>query len=188
MERQTRLTAHSGLSVFALGFCLMVLLCSTIAIPTFAADRQVDYLKQVKPILEHRCAACHGALKQESGLRLDSGSFIMKGSEGGPVVVAGDSVKSSLVARIESTDDTTRMPPKGEGTPLTAAEIATLKTWIAQGAKYPENEPPPADPRAHWAFQRPVQGAIDPAIASSEGEKSGTGNPIDFFEIGRAHV
>lgn len=36
------------------------------------ADEQVDYIKQIKPRLRERWYACHGALKQEGGLRLDT--------------------------------------------------------------------------------------------------------------------
>ena len=36
------------------------------------ADEHVDYLRQIKPVLAKRCYACHGALKHEGGLRLDT--------------------------------------------------------------------------------------------------------------------
>lgn len=143
----------------------------------FAADGPVDYLRQVKPIFEKRCSACHGALKQESGLRLDAGSFILKGADSGPVVIPGDAAKSAITARIETTDEAIKMPPKGEGTPLTADEIAILKAWISHGAKYPENEPPPADPRAHWAFQRPVRVPLDIARAAAPSQSTSRGQP-----------
>ena len=45
----------------------------TAALPLLAADLDIDYQRDVKPILHSRCYACHGALKQEAGLRLDSG-------------------------------------------------------------------------------------------------------------------
>src|SRR5205085_2269522 len=52
--------------------CLSVVLCSLIAAAGQGADDRIDYLKQVKPVLTERCLACHGALKQEAGLRLDT--------------------------------------------------------------------------------------------------------------------
>ena len=51
------------------------------------------------------------------------------------------------------------MPPESEGVPLSAAEVATLRAWIDQGAKAPP-EPVPDDPRQHWAFQPPVRPGI----------------------------
>ena len=49
------------------------------------ADGQVDYLKQIKPVLRERCFACHGALKQEAGLRLDTAALAIKGGDSGAV-------------------------------------------------------------------------------------------------------
>ena len=51
------------------------------ASPVWAAD-QVDYLKDIKPLLSKRCAACHGALKQQNSLRLDTAAAIRQGPRG----------------------------------------------------------------------------------------------------------
>ena len=67
------------------------------------------------------------------------------------------------------------MPPESEGVPLSAAEVATIRTWIDQGAKAPP-EPVPEDPRKHWAYQPPVRPGI-PRVA----DPAGTRNPIDAF-------
>src|SRR5436309_7493304 len=64
---------------------------------TFAADR-VDYARGVKPILAARCYACHGALKQKNGLRLDTVALMKQGGDAGPAVVPGHSADSPLVA------------------------------------------------------------------------------------------
>lgn len=126
-----------------------------------ATASAADYLRDIKPIVKERCYACHGALKQESGLRLDTGSAIRKGSETGPVVSAGKSAESALIERVSSADLSVRMPP--EGKPLTPEQIAALKTWIDQGAVSPELESPEEDPREHWAFRKPVQPKIKDA-------------------------
>ena len=60
-----------------------------------AADEPVDYLKQIRPILRERCIACHGSLKQEGGLRLDTAALAIKGGDSGPVIVPGDVVQES---------------------------------------------------------------------------------------------
>ena len=58
---------------------------------TVAAVENVDYARDVKPILKARCYACHGALKQKARLRLDTGVLLRKGGRDGPSVEPGDS-------------------------------------------------------------------------------------------------
>src|SRR5204862_5889630 len=58
--------------------------------------------------------------------------------------------------------------------PLTEAEIAALRAWIAAGAVAPEGENPQKDPRDHWAYRPPVR----PLIPASAPDVS---NPIDAF-------
>src|SRR4051794_11075999 len=76
-----------------------------------AAD--VDYARDVKPILRARCGACHGALKQKAKLRLDTAASAVRGGESGPAFVAGASADSLLFRRVTSTDADSRMPPEG---------------------------------------------------------------------------
>ena len=76
----------------------------TAALPLLAADREIDYQRDVKPILHSRCYACHGALKQEAGLRLDSGRAIREGGESGPAIVVGKAAASLIVQRVSSAD------------------------------------------------------------------------------------
>ena len=54
-----------------------------------AADRSVDYLRDIKPILRERCYACHGALQQQAGLRLDTAALVREGSDNGVVITPG---------------------------------------------------------------------------------------------------
>ena len=56
---------------------------SAIVASTVLAEEQVNYLRQIKPILAKRCYACHGALKQEAGLRLDTAALAIRGGEAG---------------------------------------------------------------------------------------------------------
>ncbi|HEX7379205.1 MAG TPA: PSD1 and planctomycete cytochrome C domain-containing protein [Pirellulales bacterium] len=149
---------------------------ATIIVLTLAAsagDGQVDYQRQVKPILRARCFACHGALKQEADLRLDTGEFIRRGGADGPAVQPGNPAASRLIERVSAADPAERMPP--EGAPLSADEIATLSAWIASGAATPADEKPQDDPTAHWAFQRPRK---SPPLAA---RPNWSINPIDAF-------
>src|SRR5260370_35547094 len=59
-----------------------------------AADDRVDYLRSVKPIFSARCYACHGALKQKNGLRLDTAAPMVKGGDTGPAIVPGSGRQS----------------------------------------------------------------------------------------------
>jgi hypothetical protein len=155
-----------SISTAILGF----LLC---AAPGLAAE-PVDYQKQIKPVLQARCYACHGALKQEANLRLDTAALIQKGGDGGPALQPGDVEASRIVQRVSATDESERMPPEGE--PLKPEEIAALKAWIADGAKGPPDEQPERDPRDHWAFRTPVRPSI-PNVA----DPNWSHNPIDAF-------
>jgi hypothetical protein len=118
------------------------LLCLAIALSP-AARAAVDFTKDILPVLEKRCVECHKATHEENGkvkkpkadLRLDGAWAIMKGSENGPVLKAGDSSKSDLYECVTlPTDDDKHMPPKGD--PLTADQIKLLKQWIDEGANF----------------------------------------------------
>ena len=88
-------------SLLTLAICCA--LSSVAAIPLEAND----YLTKIKPVLRERCYACHGALKQEAGLRLDTVALMTKGGDGGAAVKAGD-VASLLVAKITADEAPTR--------------------------------------------------------------------------------
>src|SRR5262249_7567717 len=105
--------------------------------------QRVDYVRDVKPIFTKRCIACHGALKQKSGLRLDTSASLKKGGDSGPAVVAGKSEESLLIEAVTGSDGW-RMPPEGEA--LSAQEVDLLKAWIDQGADAPPGETELVDP------------------------------------------
>jgi hypothetical protein len=133
----------------------------------------VDYERDIKPVLKARCYACHGALKQEAGLRLDTGVLIRQGGDSGSAISNGQIDDSLLIHRVSAKEPGERMPPEGES--LSAEQIEMLRAWIREGAKSPESEQPEADPREHWAFKIPQRPAI-PEIADSIKV-----HPIDAF-------
>jgi hypothetical protein len=136
-----------------------------------SAAEPVDYRKDIKPILRERCYACHGALKQNAKLRVDSGAgLIARG-----VVVPSRPAASELLTRVSSKDDDIRMPP--EGHPLKPEQIALLKVWIEQGAKVSADDKPEPDPRDHWSFRTPVR----PSVPEIQNSKFEIRNPIDAF-------
>ena len=114
---------------------------------------QIDFNQTVRPILQARCFACHGALKQESSLRLDSATLLRQGSESGPIIDLEQVEQSKLLLRLSHQDESSRMPPEGQ--PLSREEIDLVRQWILAGARVPENDRAEISPRAHWAFQPP---------------------------------
>ncbi len=128
-----------------------------LVLPASAEDK-VDYLRDVKPVLVARCYSCHGALKQEAKLRLDTAEFIKQGGKHGPAIVPGKPETSLLLKKVSASSLDERMPPEGE--PLHAPQIAALREWITAGAPAPKDEKPESDPREHWAFKAPVKVAV----------------------------
>jgi hypothetical protein len=152
---------------------LSLLVVGTFALGTIrTATADVDFSKDVKPILESTCVRCHGAQKSKGKLRLDTRDGLMKGSENGPVIVPGKPDESKLfqlASQPKSSED--RMPPEGE--PLAKAQVETLKKWIAEGAKWPEglvlNSAAGAGSKDNSAAP-PAKD--DPGLPISESEKS----------------
>src|SRR5690349_9382712 len=95
---------------------------------TYRGD-QVDYITEVKPILNKRCIACHGGVKREAEFSLLFRQDALAAAESGKhPIVPGDIHNSELVRRISSNDPEERMPYKKD--PLTRKEINTLTRWI----------------------------------------------------------
>ena len=118
-----------------------VLVILIISLHVFAED--VNFEKQIWPILKDKCIKCHGPdqidkgkLKHaKAGLRLDSAESIKTGSEDGPVIQPGNSKKSSFYKLISlDPEDEDIMPPKGK--PLSKKQQLMIKSWIDQGAKF----------------------------------------------------
>jgi len=141
------------------------------------------YLNRVKPLLQARCYACHGALKQEGGLRLDTGRLAFQGGDSGPAFVSGNPMASGIIHRVTAVDASDRMPPEHEGEPLTQEEVDVLSQWISSGAAYPQVEQPEADPGDHWAFRSLSR----PPVPKVE-EIDWTKNPIDAFVAAKHHA
>jgi Protein of unknown function (DUF1553)/Protein of unknown function (DUF1549)/Planctomycete cytochrome C len=133
----------------------------------------INYKTQIKPLLKAHCFACHGTLKQESGLRLDAGKHILKGGEIGSAVVSGDP-EESLLYQVLTDDADFEMPPEGKGKRLKPDEVKLVKLWIEQGAKIPANDEPEEDPADHWAFQ-PIKRPVVPTVEIK------VTNPVDSF-------
>jgi hypothetical protein len=131
--------------------------------PAAAAD--VDFQRDIQPILAEHCTHCHGAdaKSRQGGLRLDLRENALTGGDSGMAAITpGQPEASELLRRIASHDESEVMPPPEEKKPLSEGQIATLTQWITQGAPYD----------AHWAFTAPKKAPL-PA--------SGPAHPVDAF-------
>ncbi|GIX00733.1 MAG: hypothetical protein KatS3mg111_4065 [Pirellulaceae bacterium] len=108
---------------------------------------EVDFIRDVRPILSNHCFQCHGPDEhtREADLRLDqpAGLYGTDGNSG--VVVPGDPDQSLLWQRITDADDDSRMPPRHANKPLSKEQIEVVRRWIVHGAQW----------RQHWAFVPP---------------------------------
>ena len=155
-----------------LAFLLAGLAASAQPIEARAGD--VDYVRDVKPLLARRCVACHGEARPRGGLRLDTARMALKGGKSGPTIVVGNAEESALIEAVSEDAGAERMPLKRP--PLTPAEVAVLRSWIDQGANAPDGELPTRLDETHWAFMPPKRPAI-PTVADPEWSR----HPIDAF-------
>ena len=98
--------------------------------------RPVDFEKDISPILDSNCVACHNLGQAESKLNLEKVEFILKGGKRGPSVVAKDPDKS-LLYLVAARSQGPAMPPlpnKVDAKALTPKELGTLRQWILEGA------------------------------------------------------
>jgi hypothetical protein len=101
-------------------------------------EKVVSYQKDVVPILDKHCKACHTpgqAGYVVSGFEVTSYETLMKGTQYGPVVLPGDPLTSVLVMLIEGRVDPSLKMPHGDATIPTKDEILTIRRWVEQGAK-----------------------------------------------------
>lgn len=127
-----------------------------------AAGRQIDFDRDVRPILRENCLSCHGPEKQKGGYRVDLRTVALTGGEGfAPNILPGKSAESPLIQFVAGQVEDMLMPSKGD--PLTEEQIGILRAWIDQGAVWPEDGRTDAQREAwdkHWAFQPMASPAV----------------------------
>ena len=139
---------------------------------------------KIRPLLAEHCYECHGEDEQESGLRVDSLSGLLRGGEGyGAAIVPGNPDGSILISAVKHQELT--MPPEKK---LSTRQIGDLIQWVKMGAPWPgsaeEHQVAEShrsmeiteDDRAWWSYQPvllPEIPSVDPSLE--------TGNPIDAF-------
>lgn len=130
------------------------------------ADKLVSYNKDIRPIFNQKCLACHGGVKQMGGFSLLFEEEAFASTESGmPAIIRGNAHKSELVRRLRHHDAEQRMPQESEALP--EKDIQLIEKWINQGAKW----------ERHWAYIKPDKSIQPPVIANKEWAK----NEIDQF-------
>ncbi len=154
------------------------LLISWLTQPVSASQRRLDFNRDIRPILSNSCFACHGPDEDQlqGGLRLDRrSSAIAEADSGGVPIVPGHPEQSELVARIESEDESTVMPPIDSGKSLTAADRQLLRQWVQEGAQY----------AVHWSYAPLLRPAVPVLDDVPEPLDKWPRNSIDHFVLQR---
>jgi mono/diheme cytochrome c family protein len=140
---------------------------------------QIDFDRDVKPVFAKHCISCHGPDKQRGDFRLDRKLDALRGGESGASIHPRKAADSPLLRRVTSTDKDTMMPPKGER--LSEAEVATLKLWIEQGAKWPDDASSATNPADWWSF-KPLK---KPTVPTINNPQFTIHNTIDNFILAK---
>ncbi|MBX9581061.1 MAG: DUF1549 domain-containing protein, partial [Gemmataceae bacterium] len=148
------------------------------ALPRPADPPTADFDRDVKPVLAAHCLKCHGPDKQKGGLRLDRKADALAGGDSGLALAPGKPADSLLLKLVGGDDPDRVMPPTGER--LTAAQVAALRAWVEQGAKWPVGGAA-ANPADWWSL-RPV---VKPSVPEIRNPQSAVRNPIDRFVLAK---
>ncbi len=150
---------------------IILLSCALTCFPVSAvspADSEVQFNRDIRPILSDKCFHCHGpdSARREAGLRLDVRADALKDG----AIVPGSPDESEILRRILSTDPDEQMPPpESKLLKISSDEVKTLQKWVAQGATY----------QAHWSFI-PLQPISVPSQTVAPAGDTAT-SPLDLM-------
>jgi hypothetical protein len=136
-----------------------------------AAAEPVRFGREVLPILAANCFSCHGPdeKNRKAGLRLDVEAAAKAQRRRGAPIAPGQPEKSLIIARLASADPDVVMPPPDSHKQVSAAQIETIRRWIAEGATWGR----------HWSFepvakpvvagrQHPIDALVGAALAKKK--------------------
>jgi len=162
-----------GRTVFAIAAIFLVAVVSGVGATIFdrrpAPERKIDFNRDIRPIFNANCMACHGGVKQASNVSFSYREQVLgRGKSGRPTVVPGNPRASELMSRVTSRDPDVRMP--FGATPLTPRQIGLLRQWIEEGAQWSN----------YWAFVPPKPQALAPVK-----NMAWVRQPLDRFILAR---
>jgi hypothetical protein len=117
---------------------LLVTAWLTVLTAACSSEPEISFTQDVRPILDKNCLSCHqagGSGFEASGFSMASYDELMKGTEGGPMIIPGDVEGSNLLVLMEGRADPSISMPHGSLDSVPGADIAVIRNWIAQGAK-----------------------------------------------------
>ncbi|MDH3585268.1 MAG: PSD1 and planctomycete cytochrome C domain-containing protein, partial [Phycisphaerae bacterium] len=154
------------------GFITILLFLAVAGSPPAAIARDIDFDRDIRPILADTCYACHGpdGNKRKAKLRLDQKNDVFADRDGLHVVVPGKLADSEIWRRITSADPDERMPPKKATRQLNQRQIQLIRRWVEQGAAWSQ----------HWAFVPPKRHE-PPQVKQGDWPR----NAIDPFVLAR---
>ncbi len=142
---------------------------------TTEASENLQFNRDIRPILSDRCFKCHGPDKasRKAGLRLDQSeeAYAERKKSGGHAIVPGKPDQSLVCRHIFSKDPDEIMPPPNSNLALNPGEKETIRRWIAEGAQY----------QPHWAFIPLPDSVPVPAVKNRGWPR----NEIDHFILAR---
>ncbi len=161
-----RISRRTSEAIFA--FCCCVGLITTPTPVRGATSKgQIDFNRDIRPILSENCFHCHGSdpKARKAKLRLDTAEGAHQSA-----VVPGKPQESELITRILSTDPEEVMPPPDSNRRISKEQKALLSKWVSEGAAYDQ----------HWAFKPPIQAPL-PKVKKAGWPK----NEIDHFILAK---
>jgi len=135
---------------------LLGVLALGISLPFRAATAEpakVDFRRQIAPIFNASCVQCHAGARGAGNLKLDERAAALAGGASGKAILPGQGAKSLLVEKLLGLADGARMPMGMN--PLPKAQVDLIRSWIDQGADWPEDAPAP--PATSAEFETVVQ-------------------------------
>lgn len=124
-------------------YLTLAVLCFCALATSLPAQEKVDFATQIQPILKQRCYRCHGANKDEGGIRLHTSLDF----EDSFSVLPEEPEESELYVRLTLPEDDEARMPRGSA-PLSKEQIALIRLWIEQGAEMPEGDHTQLGPHA----------------------------------------
>ena len=144
----------------------IISLLATVFLCSMASGEQLDFARDIRPVLSDACYHCHGpdANVRKAKLRLHDRAAALE---------AGVIADGEMLRRLTSDDPDERMPPMNSNRPLRDADRAKLVEWLRAGAAWPSDD-------RHWAFVPPKR----PRLAKVR-DADWSRNGIDHFVLAR---